>query len=81
MEMETEHSLHNMKKNELYAWCHMSRPACVSNHNHKMGAGGKINKKKSGLFFQDRKSAEKCKKSCLHFTDMDVLSKQVLFMI
>lgn len=42
MELETEHSLHSMIK-ELCAWCHMSRPACITDHNHKMGTEGKIN--------------------------------------
>jgi hypothetical protein len=41
MELEKEHSLQNMIK-ELYAWCHMSKPACVNDHHHNMGAGGKI---------------------------------------
>lgn len=42
MELEIKHSLQSMIK-ELYAWCHMSRPACVNDHHHKMGARGKIN--------------------------------------
>jgi hypothetical protein len=38
---------------ELCAWCQMSRPACVTDDNHRMGAGGKLNIQSA--FFWDRK--------------------------
>jgi hypothetical protein len=66
MELETKHTIQSMIK-ELYAWCHMSRPACVNDHHHKMGVGGKINIQIRFLFFKDRKCAEKWKKFLIAF--------------
>jgi hypothetical protein len=64
---------------ELCARCQMSRPACVTDDDHKIGAGGKINIQ--SVFFLGQKICREVQESFMHFMDIYVLREQVLFMI
>lgn len=82
MELETEYSLKQHDR-RTYAWCQMSRSACLTNDNHKMEAWSKLNIQISFFCWggEHTKYVQKCKKSFMHFTDIDVPTEQVMFMI